>query len=125
MREHGIPLQWNSKCPTPNADDYRMRAPAAVVPHAALQHIRGTMARAARRPLWTDGPAWPATSAKTETMSNPKPREFFIQGVTPDGQTFRPSDWAERLAGAMSCFRPEGIQGGIGSSIGYSPVCGA
>ena len=53
----------------------------------------------------------------------PKPREFFIQGVTLEGQPFRPSDWAERLAGAMSCFRPEGVQGGIGAYIGYSPLC--
>ena len=57
------------------------------------------------------------------TIANPKPNEFFIQGVTLDGQTFRPSDWAERLAGAMSSFRPEGTQGGIGSFIGYSPYC--
>jgi len=47
---------------------------------------------------------------------------MFIQGLTLDGKTFRPSDWAERLAGAMSCFRPEG-QGGIGAYIGYSPYC--
>ena len=25
-------------------------------------------------------------------------KELFIQGVTLDGKTFRPSDWAERLA---------------------------
>ncbi len=59
-------------------------------------------------------------------MTNPspdKPREFFIQGVTLDGHTFRPSDWAERLAGAMSCFRPDGVGGGIGAFIGYSPYC--
>ena len=56
-------------------------------------------------------------------MTQPKPREFFIQGVTLDGQTFRPSDWAERLAGAMSCFRPDGVRGGIGAFIGYSPLC--
>jgi hypothetical protein len=51
------------------------------------------------------------------------PREFIIQGLTKDGRTFRPSDWAERLAGAMSCFRPGGGQGGIGAFIGYSPYC--
>jgi hypothetical protein len=50
-------------------------------------------------------------------------RQFTIQGVTQDGRTFRPSDWAERLAGAMSCFRPGGVQGGIGAFIGYSPYC--
>ena len=49
--------------------------------------------------------------------------EIFIQGLTRDGQAFRPSDWAERLAGAMSCFRPEGSVGGIGAYIGYSPYC--
>lgn len=51
------------------------------------------------------------------------PRQVFIQGVTLAGKPFRPSDWAERLAGAMSCFRPEGAAGGIGSRIGYSPYC--
>jgi hypothetical protein len=50
-------------------------------------------------------------------------REVFIQGVTQGGKAFRPSDWAERLAGAMSCFRPEGSGGGPGAFIGYSPYC--
>ncbi|MCW5664551.1 MAG: DUF3579 domain-containing protein [Piscinibacter sp.] len=50
-------------------------------------------------------------------------REVFIQGTTLDGRTFRPSDWAERLAGAMSCFRPDGVRGRIGDFIGYSPYC--
>jgi hypothetical protein len=52
-----------------------------------------------------------------------QPRQMFIQGMTLEGRTFRPSDWAERLAGAMSCFRPGGAKGGIGSFIGYSPYC--
>jgi hypothetical protein len=52
-----------------------------------------------------------------------EPKEVFIQGQTKDGKTFRPSDWAERLAGAMSCFRPEGSVGGAASFIGYSPYC--
>lgn len=56
-------------------------------------------------------------------MNLPKPRELFIQGVTADGKQFRPSDWAERLAGAMSCFRPEGSRSGISAFIGYSPYC--
>ncbi|MGZ5714457.1 MAG: DUF3579 domain-containing protein [Caldimonas sp.] len=51
-----------------------------------------------------------------------EPRVVFIQGVTKDGRTFRPSDWAERLAGALSCFRPDG-GGGPGAFIGYSPYC--
>ena len=56
-------------------------------------------------------------------MTISKPRQFFIQGVTKDGRIFRPSDWSERLAGAMSCFRPGGGAGGIGAFIGYSPYC--
>lgn len=55
-----------------------------------------------------------------------KPREFFIQGLTKDGRTFRPSDWAERLASAMSSFRPDSggaSARGIGAFIGYSPYC--
>lgn len=64
--------------------------------------------------------------ATPTTMSAPErgAREFIIHGVTQDGRTFRPSDWAERLAGAMSCFRP-GSEGkpGIGAFIGYSPYC--
>jgi len=56
-------------------------------------------------------------------MTTTKPRQFFIQGLTKDGRTFRPSDWSERLAGAMSCFRPGGGMGGIGAFIGYSPYC--
>lgn len=59
-------------------------------------------------------------------MTNPPSqphRRYLIRGVTRDGKTFRPSDWAERLAGAMSCFRPDGVRGDIGSFIGYSPYC--
>ena len=48
-------------------------------------------------------------------------KEVFIQGVTRDGRTFRPSDWAERLAGVMSAFRPGGAQ--PGSHLNYSPWC--
>ena len=55
------------------------------------------------------------------TISNP--RQYYIQGVTLEGRTFRPSDWAERLAGAMSSFRPGGSAGGISAYIGYSPYC--
>jgi hypothetical protein len=55
-------------------------------------------------------------------MTATPPRQVFIQGITRDGRAFRPSDWAERLAGAMSSFRPGG-QGRPGSHIGYSPYC--
>lgn len=48
-------------------------------------------------------------------------KEVFIWGLTQDGRTFRPSDWAERLAGVMSSFRPGGAQ--PGSHLSYSPWC--
>lgn len=49
--------------------------------------------------------------------STPK-REFFIHGLTSDGKQFRPSDWAERLCGAMSIFRPDV---GRNAHLVYSP----
>ena len=54
-------------------------------------------------------------------MVSSSAREVFIQGITRDGRTFRPSDWAERLAGVMSSFRPGGPQ--PGSHLNYSPWC--
>jgi hypothetical protein len=56
-------------------------------------------------------------------MISIKPRQYSIRGITLEGRTFRPSDWSERLAGAMSSFRPGGGVGGIGAFIGYSPYC--
>lgn len=56
-------------------------------------------------------------------MTTSKPREFFIQGITTDGRVFRPSDWAERLAGVMSQFRPGGRVHGPGAHLSYSPYC--
>ncbi|MES2130293.1 MAG: DUF3579 domain-containing protein [Pseudomonadota bacterium] len=46
--------------------------------------------------------------------------EFFILGLTSNGKQFRPSDWAERLCGVMSCFRPEG-SGGPNAHLQFSP----
>ncbi len=54
-------------------------------------------------------------------MPAPSAQEFLIQGVTSDGRAFRPSDWADRLAGVMSQFRPGGAQ--PGSHLSYSPWC--
>ena len=48
-------------------------------------------------------------------------KEVFILGLTQAGRTFRPSDWAERLAGVMSQFRPGGAV--PGSHLSYSPWC--
>jgi hypothetical protein len=50
-------------------------------------------------------------------------REYVIRGVTTAGQRFRPSDWAERLCGVMSCYRPGGVATGRDAMIGYSPYC--
>ena len=57
------------------------------------------------------------------TMTLSAPRKFVILGLTREGRTFRPSDWAERLAGVMSSFRPGGSKAGLGAHIGYSPYC--
>ena len=48
-------------------------------------------------------------------------KEILILGLTQAGKTFRPSDWAERLAGVMSSFRPDGVQ--PGNRLSYSPWC--
>lgn len=50
-------------------------------------------------------------------MSN-QPQFFVIFGVTLGGQRFRPSDWAERLAGVLAPYRPGGA---LSSHISYSP----
>lgn len=39
---------------------------------------------------------------------------IIIQGITLNGRTFRPSDWAERLSGVMSTF-------GDDRRMSYSP----
>ena len=54
-------------------------------------------------------------------MLSPTAKEVFIQGITHSGRTFRPSDWAERLAGVMSQFRPGGNL--PGAHLSYSPWC--
>jgi len=46
--------------------------------------------------------------------------EFIILGVSSKGRQFRPSDWAERLCGVMSCFRPAG-SGGRNAHLKFSP----
>jgi len=47
--------------------------------------------------------------------------EVFIKGITQDGKAFRPSDWADRLCGVLSPYRPGSPQ--LGSHLGYSPWC--
>ena len=55
-------------------------------------------------------------------MDSDTAKEVCIMGLTHAGKTFRPSDWAERLAGVMSQFRPGGAMR-PGSHLGYSPWC--
>ena len=100
-----------------------MDATLAADPRVALQQNRGTIPAATPRPLWTEHPPWGWKRVAEPTMTDPAPRKFCIQGITRDGKTFRPSDWAERLAGAMSSFRPEGSAIGRAAFIGYSPYC--
>lgn len=56
-----------------------------------------------------------------DPMVSSSSSKLYILGMTQEGRTFRPSDWAERLAGVMSPFRPGGPQ--PGSHLGYSPWC--
>ena len=48
------------------------------------------------------------------------PNLLLIIGVSRDGRPFRPSDWAERLCGVMSPFRPEGSYS-PDAYLSYSP----
>lgn len=53
------------------------------------------------------------------TMIDPDcPVSFLIVGQTADGRPFRPSDWAERVCGVMSPYRPRRASGG---HLFYSP----
>ena len=96
--------------------------------HAAVQQNRGTMSPSSalkpplRRFQRVELPIGLTPFVPTpQRMTPAKPRVFFIQGITSSGRPFRPSDWAERLAGALSSFRPKGS--GIAAHIRYSPYC--
>lgn len=43
-----------------------------------------------------------------------KARKIIIEGITESGETFRPSDWAERMSGSLSTFKNHRIY--------YSPM---
>ncbi len=49
----------------------------------------------------------------------PPAQSFVILGVDSTGRRFRPSDWADRLCGVMSSFRPSGR---TGDHLSYSPL---
>lgn len=56
---------------------------------------------------------------KEDGMNEKKPkkkkiRKIIIEGVTESGETFRPSDWAERMSGSLSTFKNHRIY--------YSPL---
>lgn len=53
-------------------------------------------------------------------MTTDSASDFLILGVTEAGRPFRPSDWADRLCGVMSPYRPPGA-GGPQAHLGYSP----
>lgn len=52
-------------------------------------------------------------------MSPTPVRSFIILGITSAGKPFRPSDWADRLCGVMSSFRPKAH--GAQQHLTYSP----
>jgi len=54
---------------------------------------------------------------ETVLMSH-TPNYFVILGQTLQGQRFRPSAWAARLAGVLAPYRPVGATGG---HLSYSP----
>lgn len=43
-----------------------------------------------------------------------KNKKIIIEGITEEGKTFRPSDWAERVSGSLASFK--------NSRIHYSPL---
>ena len=47
-------------------------------------------------------------------MTKSEDKKIIIEGVTPQGEAFRPSDWAERMSGSMASFK--------NSRIHYSPL---
>lgn len=47
-------------------------------------------------------------------MPDSENKKIVIEGITSQGKTFRPSDWAERMSGTMASFK--------NSRIHYSPL---
>lgn len=47
-------------------------------------------------------------------MTDKDTKKIIIEGVTPEGEQFRPSDWAERMSGTLATFRNHRIR--------YSPL---
>ena len=49
------------------------------------------------------------------TLASVDVKKIIIEGITENGRKFRPSDWAERMSGALSTF-------GRDQRIQYSPL---
>ncbi len=47
-------------------------------------------------------------------MTDSEDKKIVIEGITPQGKAFRPSDWAERMSGTLASFK--------NSRIHYSPL---
>lgn len=47
-------------------------------------------------------------------MAETNDKTIIIEGITSQGKTFRPSDWAERMSGTLASFK--------NSRIHYSPL---
>ncbi len=61
--------------------------------------------------------AAPLNTGIDEVMSDPKDtkdQKIIIEGVTETGETFRPTNWAERMSGKLSTFQNHRIR--------YSPM---
>jgi hypothetical protein len=87
----------------------------------AARSIPAADAHDVRRLESTHARTEPGVSESPPSDTDIKARQFFVHGVTSDGHAFRPSDWAERLAGVLSCYRPGGMTSGRDAFIGYSP----
>ena len=56
----------------------------------------------------------PISSTQALSSKTAEDERIIIEGVTEQGETFRPSDWAERMSGNLSTFRNRRIY--------YSPL---
>lgn len=112
-RRNGHAVQAGAQTKRKNATNGGARIRASRGPHRT---------RPAPARFRLDSPAPLVHWSLLVTDSAAKSREFFIHGVTAAGRPFRPSDWAERLCGVMSCYRPGGVASGRDALIGYSPL---
>ena len=95
---------------------------SAPAPSAAAPVQSGATSAQSGAAAVTDPGAMSAVDLATELLA--AGRRLVIVGVTREGRRFRPSDWAERLAGVMSQYRPgkAGKAAAQPSHLGYSPL---